>query len=145
MRLQGGIFDVPDTITSTNNIPLPGIDTFLSLLRMEGVTLYAVTDGSRIQAQQTLAQAGLSAQFHGILSTVEQGCPITSTVLYEKAARRMGTAPKVTAVFTTRPNLLPQLQESGFFTVFIGNPCAQQPAADLIISDYRSMSASSLD
>ena len=40
MRLQGAVFDVPDTLLDREGRPLTGLMPFLSLLRMEGVLLY---------------------------------------------------------------------------------------------------------
>lgn len=147
MRLQGGIFEVPNTLTDPQLQPLPGLEPFLALMRMEGVEFYAVTDGSRSNAQNILQQAGLALSFRGILSAKEQGCAITSPTLYEKAARRMGTTPKITAVFTARPDLLFPLKEVGFQTVLVGGPFSpeDQVYADLTLSNYQSMTQSGLD
>ena len=146
MRLQGGIFEVPNTLIDSQLQLLPGVDSFLALLRIEGVTCYAVTEDSRPSAQDLLRQTGIISTFRGVLSAKEQGCAITSPTLYEKAARRMGTAPQVTAVFTTRSDLLLPLKENGFPVVLVGGSISQEGEnADLIISDYQAMTRSGLD
>ena len=146
MRLQGGIFEVPYTLMDSQLQPLPGLDPFLALMRMEGVEFYAVTQDSRPAAQGLLQQLGLSQSFRGVLAAREQGCDITSPSLYEKAARRMGTAPQVTAVFTARPGLIPGLKEAGFQTVLVGSSFSREDCAqaDLVISDYGAMTHSDL-
>lgn len=50
MRLQGAIFDVPDTLLDREGRPLTGLMPFLSLLRMEGVLLYLVSEEERARA-----------------------------------------------------------------------------------------------
>ena len=47
MRLQGAVFDVPDTLLDREGRPLTGLMPFLSLLRMEGVLLYLVSEEER--------------------------------------------------------------------------------------------------
>ena len=69
MRLQGAIFDVPDTLLDREGRPLTGLMPFLSLLRMEGVLLYLVSEEERRALQPKLEAAGLAAYFRGVLYT----------------------------------------------------------------------------
>lgn len=62
MRLQGAVFDVPDTLLDREGRPLTGLMPFLSLLRMEGVLLYLVSEEERRALQPRLEAAGLAAQ-----------------------------------------------------------------------------------
>lgn len=144
MKLQGAVFDLSHTLTGQDGRPLPGLEPFLTLMKLEDVGLYLVTQGSRSQAQEVLARAGLSSYFKGILSAPEQGRGIDDPELYRKAARRMDTAPRVTAVFTARHSLLPALAQAGFYTVLVGQPAGEGAKPDMAIQDYREMSSGGL-
>ena len=114
MRLQGAVFDVPDTLLDREGRPLTGLMPFLSLLRMEGVLLYLVSEEERRTLQPKLEAAGLAAYFRGVLYTGEQGRGIEDPELYEKCVRRLGTARPATLVFTAREKVLRCVREAGF-------------------------------
>ena len=145
MKLQGAIFDLPGTLLDQKGRPLPGLEPFLTLMKLEDVGLYLMTEGTRAQAQELLARSGLSPCFKGILSAVEQGRIILDPELYRKAARRMDAVPRVTAVFSARPGLLTALKEAGFYTVWVGSFSPQGEQPDLIVEDYRTLSSGALE
>ena len=141
MRLQGAVFDVPDTLLDREGRPLTGLMPFLSLLRMEGVLLYLVSEEERRTLQPKLEAAGLAAYFRGVLYTGEQGRGIEDPELYEKCVRRLGTARPATLVFTAREKVLRCVREAGFQVVLVGkeHPEKLRALADEVVDSYEDM------
>ncbi|MCR5825599.1 MAG: HAD family hydrolase [Oscillospiraceae bacterium] len=114
MRLQSAIFVLEDT--------LPGhadAGKVLSILKMEGVWMYAVTDLPRAEAEQTLRALGLAEHFRGVLSAQETRCPASDARMYEKALRRLRSTLRDTVVFVGRLEALRNAKAAGFRTVAV--------------------------
>jgi len=141
MQLQGAIFDLPVTLLDGNGVPLPGVEPFLSLMKMSDVWMYGISDGPASAVRQMLEGAKLSSFFRGILSAPEYGRPCVDAQLCEKALRRLRTHPRATLVFTNRADALEGLTQAGFQVVLVGaQPVEEQRAlAAEIITDYREM------
>lgn len=141
MRLQGAIFDLDGALLDRAGASLPGLDPFLSLMKVEDIWMYLVTGGSSAQARRVLDHSGLSPFFRGILSAPEHGVSVTAPALYEKAVRRLRTALPATAVFTAREDMVPVLKAAGFPVVLVGpgHPPELQAMADQVIEDYGAM------
>ena len=139
MRLQGGIFLFPESLLDQQGEALPGAEPFLSLMKMEGVTLYLVTGEERHQALEELERAGLSSFFKGLLSARDYGEGEAGPALCLRALRRMGTAPRATAVFTTQPDQREPLEQLAMFPVLVGPAARETGQGDGFIPDYREM------
>ena len=59
MRLQGAIFELEGALLDRDGVPLPGLEPFLSLMKVEDVWMYLVTGVPSSQARQALEDAGL--------------------------------------------------------------------------------------
>ncbi len=94
MRLQGAVFSVEDTLVERE-----GVDKLLSILKMEGVWLYAVSARARDEAEALLRRAGLSEYFRGLLVAEESGCTPADAQIYEKAMRRLQSGKRDTVAF----------------------------------------------
>ena len=144
MKLQGAVFDFESSLLDAEGRPLPGLEEFLSLMKMEDVWMFLVTDGDRRTAQQALDGAGLANYFRGIVAAPEYGLSSGAPALYEKALRRLRTAPRATVAFTAREEVLRGLHGIGFQTVLVGqgqdSPLA--PLAVESVRDYRDMTQS---
>lgn len=97
MRLQGAIFHLPDALLDASGAPLPGVKEFLSVMKMEGVWMYGVTDQSLEVCRCTLEGAGLASYFRGFMQAQEHGTGLDDPQLYHKAVKRLRTAPRATA------------------------------------------------
>ena len=141
MRLQGAIFDLEGAVLDRDGSPLPGLEPFLSLMKVEDVWMYLVTCGSSALARQALEANGLSAFFRGILSAPEQGASLQQPGIYEKAVRRLRTALPATAVFTARGSMVASLKDAGFPVVLVGTGHALEvrELADETVPDYGAM------
>ena len=60
MRLQGAIFDVEGTLLDDKGNPLPGLERFLSLMKMEDVWMYLVCDKDPAPVRAALEKNGLT-------------------------------------------------------------------------------------
>lgn len=109
MRLQSAIFSIEDTLAGHEEV-----GKVLSILKMEGVWLYAVTDMERRAAGQALAQCGVAELFRGILTAGEAGCAASDGKMFEKAMRRLRSERRDTIVFAGRLDALRAARAAGF-------------------------------
>ena len=109
MRLQSAIFSIEDTLVGHEDV-----GKVLSILKMEGVWMYAVTDMARSDAEQTLREAGLSDHFRGILTAREANCAASEGKMFEKAMRRLRSTLRDTIVFAGRLDALRNARAAGF-------------------------------
>lgn len=142
MRLQGAIFHLPDALLDASGAPLAGVREFLSVMKMEGVWMYGVTDQPLESCRLALEGAGLASYFRGLMQAQEHGTGLDDPQLYHKAVKRLRTAPRATAVFTTNPAALRAAEEEHLYLVFVGQPGQDEGAAHQVISDYTDMTQS---
>lgn len=137
MRLQSAIFSIEDTLVGH-----AGTDKVLSILKMEGVWMYAVTALSRADAERTLRELGLFDYFHGILTTQEASCAASDARMFEKAMRRLRSTLRDTVVFTGRLDALQNAKAAGFRAAAVRGAAneaewaAMCAAADEVVEDY---------
>ncbi len=115
MRLQSAIFVLEDTLPNHEDA-----GKVLSILKMEGVWMYAVTGLSRGEAEEKLRSLGLSDCFRGILTEEETHCAASDARMYEKAMRRLRSTLRDTVVFVGRLDALRSAKEAGFRTAAVG-------------------------
>ena len=129
MRLQSAVFSLEDTVLDPAALPecraRQGLDKVLSILKMEGVWLYAVTTMSRAQARAALQEAGLDAVFRGVLTEAEACCAADSSAMFEKAARRLHSGEKDTVIFAGRLTAVENARAAGFRAVAVRG-CADE-------------------
>ena len=66
-----------------------GVEKFLSLLKMNGVTMYVATATDRPLAEAALKRTGLLPYFKGIMTCSEAGASKTKPIIYEKCLTRL--------------------------------------------------------
>ena len=142
MRLQGAVFHLPDALLDPSGAPLPGVKEFLSVMKMEGVWMYGVTDQPLEACRRALEGAGLASYFRGLMQAREHGKGLDDSQVYHKAVKRLRTAPRATAVFSTDPAVLRAAGEEHLFPIFVGPPGGDGGAARQVISDYTDMTQS---
>lgn len=108
MRLQSAVFSIPDALAGQEDA-----GKVLSILKMEGVWFYGVTDLARPAAEERLREAELLDDFRGILTAKEAGCALDDAKIYEKAMRRLSSVPRDTVVFTARGDVLRGAKAAG--------------------------------
>ena len=137
MRLQSAIFLIEDTLLNRE-----GADKVLSILKMEGVWMYAVTGLSREDAEEKLRKSGLSEYFRGILTEEETHCPPDSAEMLERAMRRLRSEQRDTIVFVGRLTALRNAREAGFRAAAVRGAAdeaewaAMRAEADEVVEQY---------
>lgn len=85
---------------STEVRPKPGVEKFLSILKMEGVWMYVATATHRRLTEKALKTAGIDHYFRGIVTSADAGSHKSeSAEIYEMAMRRMQSNKQDTVVF----------------------------------------------
>lgn len=142
MRLQGAVFHLPDALLDEAGAPRNGVKEFLSVMKMEGVWMYGVTDQPLESCRSALEGAGLASYFRGLMQAQEHGTGLDDPQIYHKTVKRLRTAPRATAVFTTDPAVLRAAREEHLYLVFVGQPGQDEGTANQVISDYTDMTQS---
>lgn len=92
MRLQSAIFTLDDTLFTPDGAAREGLDKALSLFKMEGVWLGAVTALRAEDAQKALEKAGLNSYFRFVLTESVALCKADSGTMFERAMKRLALA-----------------------------------------------------
>ena len=109
MRLQSAIFCPEDTLDGHEDAA-----RVLSILKMEGVWLYAVTDLTRAEAAALLDRCGAATCFRGLLTSEETRIPASDPEMLERALRRLRSQKRDTVVFLGRLEALRRAKAAGF-------------------------------
>ena len=119
MRLQSAIFTLDDTLFTPDGAAREELDKALSLFKMEGVWLGAVTALSAEDAQKALEKAGLHSYFRFVLTESVALCKADSGTMFERAMKRLHGQKDDTAVFCGSLAGVRNAAEAGFRTVAV--------------------------
>ena len=111
MRLQSAIFTLGDTLFTPDGAAREGLDKALSLFKMEGVWLSAVTALSE--------KAGLSSYFRFVLTESVALCKADSGTMFERAMKRLHSQKDDTIVFSGSLAAIQNAKDAGFRTVAV--------------------------
>lgn len=115
----------------------PGVEKFLSLLKMEGVWMYVATATDRPLAEIALRRAGIRDYFQGILTCGEVGASKDHPDIYERALTRLRSTKRDTVVFEDAPFAIRTAKHAGFRVAAVYDPSAEASQAEIQrISDY---------
>ena len=118
--------------------PKPGVEKFLSLLKMEGVWMYIATNTDRDLVEAALKHTGLEGYFRGILTCGEVGVgKKDSPEVYERAMRRLRSNKKDTVIFEDALHAIRTAKAAGFRVCGVYDPSAEDDQEDIkSLSDY---------
>lgn len=119
MRLQSAIFTLEDTLFTPDGAAREGLDKALSLFKMEGVWLGAVTALSAEDAQKALEKAGLHSYFRFVLTESVALCKADSGMMFERAMKRLHSQKDDTIVFSGALAAIQNAKDAGFRTVAV--------------------------
>ena len=119
MRLQSAVFVLEDTLLAPDGSAREDLDKVLSLFKMEGVWLGAVTALSADEAQKALERAGLSSYFRFVLTEDVALCGVDSGTMFERAMKRLHGQKDDTAVFSGSLSAIQNAKNAGFRTVAV--------------------------
>ena len=145
-ELVGLVFDKIHEFYCERVQTKPGVEKFLSLLKMEGVWMYVATATDRPLAEAALRHAGIDGYFRGLITTAEVGQGKgESAEIYERAMRRLQSNKKDTVVFEDAFHAIRTAKAAGFrvAAVYDASEEANQPAireiADYYILSFEEM------
>ena len=118
--------------------PKPGVEKFLSLLKMEGVWMYVATNTDRDLVEAALKHTGLDGYFRGILTCAEVGVgKKDSPEIYERAMRRLRGNKKDTVIFEDALHAIRTAKAAGFRVCGVYDPSAEDDQETIkSLSDY---------
>lgn len=118
--------------------PKPGVQKFLSLLKMEGVWMYVATNTDRDLVEAALKHSGLSGYFRGILTCGEVGVgKKDSPEIYERCLRRLRSTKKDTVIFEDALHAIQTAKAAGFRVCGVYDPSAEADQEEIkSLSDY---------
>ena len=119
MRLQSAVFTLEDTLLAPDGSAREDLDKVLSLFKMEGVWLGAVTALRAEEAQRALEQAGLSSYFRFVLTEDIALCKVDSATMFERAMKRLHSQKDDTIVFSGSLAAIQNAKNAGFRTVAV--------------------------
>ena len=116
----------------------PGVEKFLSLLKMEGVWMYVATNTDRDLVEAALKHTGLEGYFRGILTCAEVGVgKKDSPEIYERAMRRLRSTKKDTVIFEDALHAIQTAKAAGFRVCGVYDPSAEDDQEAIqSLSDY---------
>ena len=115
----------------------PGVQKFLSLLKMEGVWMYVATATDRHLAEAALKHAGIDGCFRGMITCTEAGRGKDSPEIYERALVRLRSNKKDTVIFEDALHAIRTAKDAGFRVCGVYDPSAEKDQAEIRrISDY---------
>ena len=116
----------------------PGVEKFLSLLKMEGVWMYVATNTDRDLVEAALKHTGLDGYFRGILTCGEVGVgKKDSPEIYERCLHRLRSTKKDTVIFEDALHAIRTAKAAGFRVCGVYDPSAEDDQeASKSLSDY---------
>ena len=145
-ELVGLVFDKIHEFYCERVQTKPGVEKFLSLLKMEGVWMYVATATDRPLAEAALRHAGIDGYFRGLITSAEVGVGKgESAENYERAMRRLQPNKKDTVVFEDAFHAIQTAKAAGFRVAAVYDAAEEenQPAirqlADYYIRSFEEM------
>lgn len=110
----------------------PGVEKFLSILKMEGVTMYVATATDRPFVEAALKTAGIAHYFKGIITCAEAGADKgESAKIYEYAMKRMRGSKLDTVIFEDSWAAIRTAKAAGFRVAGIYDDASKERWEDI--------------
>ena len=124
----------------------PGVERFLSLLKMEGVDMYVATNTDRRLAEAGLRHAGIDSYFRGLVTCDDVGIgKAESPLIFEHALTRLRGRKETTVVFEDALHCIRTAKAAGFRVCAVYDPSAEddqeeiRSLADTYIQSFEDM------
>ena len=135
-----------ETFYSSQVRPKPGLEKFLSILKMEGVWMYVATATHRRLTEKALKTAGIDHYFRGIVTSADAGNHKSESAdIYEMAMRRLQSNKRDTVIFVDSLTAIRTAKAAGFRVAGVYNPAAEadqaaiQAEADYYLRSFEEM------
>ena len=121
-----------ETFYSSQVRPKPGLEKFLSILKMEGVWMYVATATHRRLTEKALKTAGIDQYFRGIITSADAGNhKRDSADIYEMAMRRLQSNKRDTVVFEDALYAIRTAKAAGFRVAGVYEATAEQDQPEI--------------
>ena len=121
-----------ETFYSSQVRPKPGLEKFLSILKMEGVWMYVATATHRRLTEKALKTAGIDHYFRGIVTSADAGNHKSESAdIYEMAMRRLQSNKRDTVVFEDALYAIRTAAAAGFPVWAVADPSAAQDEPEI--------------
>ena len=123
---------------STQVRPQPGLEKFLSILKMVGVGMYVASATHRRLTEKALKTAGIDQYFRGIITSADAGNhKRDSADIYEMAMRRLQSNKRDTVVFEDALYAIRTAKAAGFRVAGVYDVTEEDDQPEIQrISDY---------
>ena len=112
--------------------PTPGLEKFLSILKMEGVWMYVATATHRRLTEKALKTAGIDHYFRGIVTSADAGNHKSESAdIYEMAMRRLQSNKRDTVVFEDALHAIRTAKAAGFRVAGVYEATAEQDQPEI--------------
>ena len=135
-----------ETFYSSQVRPKPGLEKFLSILKMEGVWMYVATATHRRLTEKALKTAGIDHYFRGIVTSADAGNHKSESAdIYEMAMRRLQSNKRDTVVFEDALHAIETAKAAGFRVCGVYDDSAREDQeairriADYYITSFEEM------
>ena len=110
----------------------PGVERFLSLLKMEGVDMYVATNTDRRLAEAGLRCAGIDGFFRGMVTCGDVGIgKAESPLIFERALARLGGRKETNVVFEDALHCIRTAKAAGFRVCAVYDPSAEDDQEEI--------------
>lgn len=109
----------------------PGAAALLAALAAKHIPMAAATSSPREHINRALTRLGLREYFTAVYTTGEMNTSKHEPLIYQTAARALGTIPAETAVFEDSLYALQTARDAGFFTVGVYDADGERDQAGL--------------
>ena len=117
---------------STQVRPKPGLEKFLSILKMEGVWMYVATATHRRLTEKALKTVGIDHYFRGIVTSADAGNHKSESAdIYEMAMRRLQSNKRDTVVFEDALHAIRTAKAAGFRVAGVYEATAEQDQPEI--------------
>ena len=121
-----------ETILFDQVRPKPGLEKFLSILKMEGVWMYVATATHRRLTEKALKTAGIDHYFRGIVTSADAGNHKSESAdIYEMAMRRLQSNKRDTVVFEDALHAIRTAKAAGFRVAGVYEATAEQDQPEI--------------
>lgn len=137
-QITGEIIARMEQFYSTAVRPKPGLEKFLSILKMEGVWMYVATATHRRLTEKALKTAGIDHYFRGIITSADAGNRKSESAdIYEMALRRLQSNKRDTVVFEDTLYAIRTAKSAGFRVAGVYDSTAEADQPEIRrLSDY---------
>ena len=131
-QLVGLVFDKIHEFYCERVQTKPGVEKFLSLLKMEGVWMYVATATHRRLTEKALKTAGIDHYFRGIVTSADAGNHKSESAdIYEMAMRRLQSNKRDTVVFEDALHAIRTAKAAGFRVAGVYEATAEQDQPEI--------------